>query len=367
MKVRIGNDIRLSVNLLSRNGFDAINIHSMKAYLINTSKYDRICRKIEEDRKWEEEHKHTPKFISRFPIEPHDHHRPHHHSHPDYCATDYDICCSGRPVYHVHPTWYVPVYHGFGVYPHSFEPHLWHTRDEHHGLYPFTDCKPHGVEPHLDHLRFEAPVESTEDRDRVRVYFPGECQMYTGTYKLVIVAKLYVPGYSSHKNLKTVTMDYPEVFTLVDQSSEADVNDNVDIVVGNNTTAASVMITGVMGVNVGGSGELNAVVYPADIDDNRVIWSIVDGTSITPVISEGTRFRYVGVKQGTTRVRATSVKNPSVYAEVTITVSDAINIDIYTNRGTMDNHDQHNIKLDLTDGSSVYIDTSKETQWYEGN
>ena len=227
MKVRIGNDICLNVTLLTNNGIDAVNIHSIKAYIINTTLYDSFVGEIKSElerqdemkRKHEEEKSRTPQFVSRFPLEPHVHAE-------DYCPTEYDITCSGRPTYHVHPIWYVPAYSGFGIWPHSFEPHMWLKEPHTHFGYdcPYVmkhrhgvDFLPKGIDPQMDHCEFLAPVESTSDRNKINVYFPAENQIYTGTYKLVIVAKLYQSGYSLH-NLKTVTMDYDNVFTLVDSS-----------------------------------------------------------------------------------------------------------------------------------------------------
>jgi hypothetical protein len=43
--------------------------------------------------------------------------------------------------------------------------------------------------------------------------------LLTGDYKIVIVAKLYEPGFSCN-NLRTVTMDYENIFTLVNSSEE---------------------------------------------------------------------------------------------------------------------------------------------------
>jgi hypothetical protein len=51
------------------------------------------------------------------------------------------------------------------------------------------------------------------------VAFPAEHQLYTGVYKLVIVAKVYAPGFNKY-NLKTVTIDVPDVFELVSTTEE---------------------------------------------------------------------------------------------------------------------------------------------------
>jgi hypothetical protein len=49
--------------------------------------------------------------------------------------------------------------------------------------------------------------------------FPAEHQLHTGVYSLIIVAKVYAPGYNS-QNLRTITVDVPNVFELVKTSSE---------------------------------------------------------------------------------------------------------------------------------------------------
>lgn len=49
--------------------------------------------------------------------------------------------------------------------------------------------------------------------------FPAEHQLHTGTYSLIIIAKLYAPGYND-QNLKTITVDVPNVFELVKTSQE---------------------------------------------------------------------------------------------------------------------------------------------------
>jgi hypothetical protein len=51
--------------------------------------------------------------------------------------------------------------------------------------------------------------------------------LYLGKYKLVIIAKMYNPGYKN--NIRTVTLDYNDVFKLVDNSANAD-NDTTIIV-----------------------------------------------------------------------------------------------------------------------------------------
>ena len=42
MKIRIGNDINLTVNLLGSKNIDAVNLQSVNAYLINKTKYEDL-------------------------------------------------------------------------------------------------------------------------------------------------------------------------------------------------------------------------------------------------------------------------------------------------------------------------------------
>lgn len=184
------------------------------------------------------------KFVSRFPVEPH---------FPGFHPTPYDVCCTGHPCYHQRPIPYIPIYHGYGVHPHTFEhgcfgPCAWHTNHPHHLHHHF---EPHtwgcddmhdiidragfkhlDMQKQYDRCRFLAPVEATDNKNKIKVYFPAKAQLYTGTYKLVIVAKLYEPGYCKN-NLRTITVDYEDVFTLVNRSEDG-VDGSVTVRVGNN-------------------------------------------------------------------------------------------------------------------------------------
>lgn len=67
----------------------------------------------------------------------------------------------------------------------------------------------------------------------VHVYFPAEAQLFTGVYKLVIVAKIHEPGYRP-SDLRTVTMDYENIFMLVNSTDEEGVDSAVTLTVGIN-------------------------------------------------------------------------------------------------------------------------------------
>lgn len=168
-----------------------INIRSVKAILVNTSrqmyKRDMLRKKT--------------RFISRFPIEPYV---------DAFHATPYDVCNSGYATWRAYPHRHIPMpYHGYGWRP------WWN------GIY-----KP--IPEHND-TEFVAPVYATEDQHVVEVSFPAKAQLFTGVYKLVIVAKVYAPGFN-HENLKTITVDTPDVFELVKTSAE-EANNHEKIVV----------------------------------------------------------------------------------------------------------------------------------------
>jgi len=245
MNIRIGNDICLYVNLLGNKNLDAVNVNSIEAFLINTSKWqDLMDEQFRETALMQDEincRKDKIKYVSRFPVEPH---------FPGFHPTPYDVCCTGRPGYHCRPVPYVPAYHGYGVYPHTFErgcfgPHIWHPYhrnphpcfephtwacDDMHDIYERAGFKHMDMQRQYDRCRFLAPVEATENKNKVKVYFPAQAQLYTGTYKLVIVAKVYEPGYCKN-NLRTITIDYENVFTIVN-SSDQGCDGNVTIRVG---------------------------------------------------------------------------------------------------------------------------------------
>lgn len=195
-KIRIGNDIRLLITLLGNKVIDPININSVKAYVINTSVEKAAIKKLEN----------KTRFVSRFPLEP---------MIDRYTSTAYNINSTGYPTYHAFPKDYViGSYAGFGCHPH------WD-----HIYRPI---------PHHNLTEFLAPVKSTRSRNMIEVLFPAEAQLFTGDYKIVIVAKIHQPGFRPN-DLRTVTMDYENIFTLVNTSDEGqdgpvkiDVNANAD-------------------------------------------------------------------------------------------------------------------------------------------
>lgn len=177
MKIRIGNDIKLNVKLTFA-GQQTVNIQSMKAVIINSS--------MEEEK--QKEYKNKMRFVGRFPVEP---------FLDEYTPNMYNINCSGYPGYFATVA---NKYFGFGINP------SWQN------ILP-------KVEPNV--TEYIAEVERTQDPDIVNITFPASAQLFTGVYKLVIVANIYHSGYSP-SNIQVISKDYNDVFELVDNSQEQD-------------------------------------------------------------------------------------------------------------------------------------------------
>lgn len=170
-----------------------ISIRSVKAILINTTRQKDYAEAL----------KRNTRFIKRFPIEP---------ELEAFHSTPYDICNSGYSTWRAYPNrpWGRPWGHMWGHHGHPY-----------HGF----GLKPHweGLgKPLCMHKDFEynATVCATEKQNVVEVSFPAEDQLFTGTYSLIVVAKVFAPGFNS-KNLKTITIDLPDVFELVKMSADA--------------------------------------------------------------------------------------------------------------------------------------------------
>ena len=155
-------------------GTTSVCIRSVKAVLINVTRL----------KEWREKVNRGTRFVQRFPIEP---------CLEVFNSTPYDICCSGCP------TWRTLPYGGFGVYP------KWNGLKD--------------AMAYRKSVEYKAQVYATDKQNIVEVAFPAEHQLYTGVYKLVIVAKVYAPGFNKY-NLKTVTIDVPDVFELVSTTEE---------------------------------------------------------------------------------------------------------------------------------------------------
>lgn len=256
-------------------GIDTINIRSIKVYIINTSREKEKADKIAN----------CTKFISRFPCEPH---------HPAFEPSAYDLNLAGLPRYYAYPEHHCHYfYHGFGLHP-----------DWSH-IYPVENC--------TNDTEFIAPVQATEYKDQVDAYFPANNQLYCGVYKIVVVARIYQPGYGLD-NLRTITMDYNNIFRLVDDSTGT--NSDVTIEIG----AASEV--GVQGLELSGStdmvvGETQFVGtrFTPSNATNKQITCTTNGSSVEAVDSSSAGFT----------VRATQLPNPAVgdtYGTVVVTSHD---------------------------------------------
>ena len=177
-KIRIGNDIRLAVDLRKQvigEADDTFAVRQVTAYLVNTTKIAEYKTKLEE-------RKH---FVGRFPREPFSH---------NYDTTPWCLCGCGMPTWNVNP-----VYSGFGTQP-----------------YGKLDKE---LQEIADVVQYKAACQATAQQNIINIYFPAKDQLATGEYKLVLVASVYAPGYNV-ENLKTIQVDVPEVFELVETTEE---------------------------------------------------------------------------------------------------------------------------------------------------
>lgn len=201
-KIRIGNDIRLAVDLNTQLDLPAgsNNVRQVSAYLINTTRLAEYKKKA----------KARSGFTGRFPREPFSH---------DYTTTPWCLCGCGKPTWNAYPTNAGCVYSGFGVEPYK-------------GLKELKQLS--------QSIQYKAACYNTQYPNMVLVDFPAEQQFYTGVYTLILVVKLYTPGYKD--NLKTVSVDIPNMFQIVkstsdtiEESPEETIETGVTIVVGPNT------------------------------------------------------------------------------------------------------------------------------------
>lgn len=170
-----------------------------------------------------------------------------------------------------------------------------------------------------DRCRFLAPVEATDSKNKIKVYFPAQAQIYTGTYKLVIVAKVYEPGYCKD-NLRTITIDYENVFTLVN-SSDQGCDGNITIRVGTNKLYAEEirqirLASDNYTTIVGNELKLGDADYTGQI--YKLIIDLKDGSSIEynpgdwefgSIVFESMKPREVNINQTTGKITALQVSN----------------------------------------------------------
>ena len=189
-KIRIGNDIRLAVDLrkqVEENLDDTLAVRQVSAYLVNTTKVAEYEAKLNA----------RPIFLGRFPREPFSH---------EYSTTPWCLCGCGMPTYNTFPV-NAGAYSGFGT-----EPYAKRYKE---------------LQKIAQQIEYRAKCEATAQQNIISVYFPAKDQLTTGVYKLVLAAKVYAPGYND-ENLKTIQIDVPEVFELV-STTEAGIDTGVII------------------------------------------------------------------------------------------------------------------------------------------
>ena len=119
---------------------------------------------------------------------------------------------------------------------------------------------------------------ATKDQNVVEVSFPARAQLYTGKYKLVVVAEVYAPGFNP-MNLKTITVDMPDVFELVSTTQEG-----ID-------TGISINVDTVTDILPGGDSQQEVsyddiYVNQGAYGDNSIALNRTDGSTVNVDISE---------------------------------------------------------------------------------
>ena len=191
MRIRIGNDIKLRLELNFKNSSDA-NILSAQVFIVNKTMKQKMLEDLQN----------KTRFLSRFPVgrdmvDP---------SLNGLTPTEYNINIAGDMPYHCYPHCHkVDFRPGFGVYPN------WEKK-----FTPMID--------NCDLASYCPDIIYTEDRNVVEVIYPANAQLYTGDYEVIIVAKIFQGGYSAN-NSRTVTVDYQNAFTLVSSTEEEDHGD----------------------------------------------------------------------------------------------------------------------------------------------
>lgn len=326
MKIRIGNDVRILAKIFSKNQQGDVNIHSVKAYVINKTAQEAKIAELNS----------KTRFISRFPIEP---------ACNCYTSTQYNINCSGCPSYYAFPKTYISgSYSGFGCNPE------WSYKYK-----PVEQC---------DFTEFLAPTKATDNRSVVEILFPAESQLFTGDYKIVIVTKLYEPGFSD-TNLRTVTVDYDNAFTLVSTSEEG-IDTNVTVNIGD--IDYMVELHGTKNVITG----LTYSVTMDAISDTQIRWFCNEPT-VKFLEQDNNHVLYTveSLPAGQTSMEfeivALSADDNKIIGRLSVWAYDNSYVgDVYANSGSLDRN-SGNVQINLNDGRSFNLDLSSELNWYEGN
>lgn len=280
MKVRIGNDIALNIRLSEKYIKDPINIKNVQCIVVPANG----C---------------TP-----------------------FAPSNYDINRCGLPVYHVSPccdgirpccgaSYSMQPYNGFGV--NIQKDHVYYTDQCCCGA---NACR--------------LSVQSLGTPDAFMAFFPAYEQHVLGSYKLIVIAELFQPGYDQN-NLRTVTVDYADVFELVSSSAEADAYTSVSIQVGNGSdptiTDICVSPASITDVIVGNLGMVVATVCPSTSTNQNFLWQF-DDTHLEVFDDKGNTlvFKANNIPVTTSGTYSTNI---TVYAADNISVSKTIPVTIY--------------------------------------
>lgn len=178
--IRIGNDICLNMTIKGTTTYDESSIKQLRCYLINTDN-----ESIEKCKN----HCGYPQYVpSEYTLAACEHGQYHAYPKSNGVFDPFNTGCDNLHDYH----WF-PGYNGFGV-----------------KSKPFCD--------HHVQLGYLAPSRILEEANRIQCYFPAVEQRYLGTYKLIVVLVIYQAGWGEN-NLRTYTIDYGQIFKLVDDET----------------------------------------------------------------------------------------------------------------------------------------------------
>lgn len=211
-RIRIGNDVRLNLTLRGPRTYDQANIKQLKCYLINTSMLDYFP---------------VDCFCSK---------------HVYGCGCVSDRC--GHPKYHALPHCrYYDCCHNDFYHPDCCHNYFHHCSHDFHCMLDPHGCNP-AAGPGVLPPKYNKPYDAVnccacEDftylaysrvlpkANSIQCYFPAKDQMFCGVYKLVVQAMIYEPGWG-RTDIHTYTMDYGDVFQLVDDKTGASGDVTID-------------------------------------------------------------------------------------------------------------------------------------------
>lgn len=211
-RIRIGNDVRLNLTLRGPRTYDQANIKQLKCYLINTSMLDYFP---------------VDYFCSK---------------HVHGCGCVNDRC--GHPKYHALPHCrYYDCCHNDFYHPDCCHDYFHHCSHDFHCMLDPHGCNP-AAGPGVLPPKYNKPYDAVnccacEDftylaysrvlpkANSIQCYFPAKDQMFCGVYKLIVQAMIYEPGWG-RTDIHTYTMDYGDVFQLVDDKTGASGDITID-------------------------------------------------------------------------------------------------------------------------------------------